>query len=176
MTEMKGVDAVIETALGEVGVRVYPERAPIASANFLAYVDGGHLMGGSIYRIVTLANDNPATPHKIEVIQWGWTLDTETPLPRIAHEPTSQTGLTHQPGTLSMARRELGTAGPGFVFCVGGDLPSLDEGGGRNPDGHGFTAFGEIISGWDVIGRIMERAEAGDRIANRIPILGARRR
>ncbi|MGO4830866.1 peptidylprolyl isomerase, partial [Rhizobiaceae sp. 2RAB30] len=174
MTE-NAVKAVLETELGNVTVVVYPDRAPLAAANFLKYVDGRHLCGSSVYRIVTMTNEPPETRHKIEVIQWGWPLDIEVPHPRIAHEPTSVTKLNHRRGSLSMARREVGTAGPGFVFCMGGDLASLDEGGGRNPDGHGFTVFGEVLDGIEILDTIMKRAEVKDRLVNRIPIRDARR-
>lgn len=167
--------AVVETALGDVRVEVSCDRAPLAARNFMAYVDGGHLRDSSVYRIVTMENEPARIAHRIEAIQWGWPLDIVSPLPRIAHEPTSLTGLVHRPWSLSMARREPGTAGPGFFFCMGGDLASLDEGGARNPDGHGFTVFGAVIAGFDVLHRIMTRAEPADRLANRIPIRGARR-
>lgn len=165
----------VETALGPVTVAVDPARAPLSAGTFLEQVDKGLLAGTAIYRIVTQANQPPDVRHRIEVIQWGRTFDEDAPLPPVAHEPTSATGLRHRRGTLSMARREVGTAGRAFVFCIGGDLQSLDEGGGRNPDGHGFAAFGEVLDGWDVLEAIFARAEPRDRLASRIPILGARR-
>ncbi|MGN6768725.1 MAG: peptidylprolyl isomerase [Rhizobiaceae bacterium] len=168
------VQALVDTELGSVTVAVDTVRAPITAANFLAYVDGGHLDGSSVYRIVSLANQPPGTKHRIEVIQWGWPMGEVSPLPRIPHEPTSLTGLRHRHGTLSMARREIGTAGPGFVFCMRNE-PELDEGGGRQPDGHGFTAFGHVVTGFDTLQRIFGHAEAEDVLKNRIPIRMARR-
>jgi peptidyl-prolyl cis-trans isomerase A (cyclophilin A) len=160
--------------MGDVTVAVDPVRAPIASANFLAYVDGGHLTGSSVYRIVTLQNQAPDNPHKIEAIQWGWSVREPSPLPRIAHETTGQTGILHRRWSLSMARREPGTAGPGFVFVMN-DQPELDEGGGRQPDGFGFTAFGHVVAGFDTLRRIFARGEEQDFLKKTIPIRGARR-
>ncbi|WP_245414061.1 peptidylprolyl isomerase [Nitratireductor sp. StC3] len=106
----------VETELGSFTLAVDEANAPISAGNFLAYVDGGHLDGSAVYRIVTMHNQPPETPHKIEVIQWGWRLTdgTEPPFPPIPHEPTSQTGLRHLDGTLSMTRR-AGHCGAGFL-------------------------------------------------------------
>lgn len=162
----------IATAFGAFTVSLDPERAPISSANFLAYVDGGHLRDGAIYRIVAACNQGPEIAHKIDVIQFGWvapTPDAPPPLPPIAHEPTSVTGLRHVDGTLSMARKAPGSAGPAFFICVG-DQPELNFGGRRNPDGQGFAAFGRVESGMDVVRAIHARAEASDRLAAPISI------
>ena len=42
---------VLETDLGEIEVRVYPDRAPISANNFLAWVEGGHYEGATFYRV-----------------------------------------------------------------------------------------------------------------------------
>ncbi len=167
----------IATAFGAFTVSLDPERAPISSANFLAYVDGGHLRDGAIYRIVAACNQGDAIAHKIDVIQFGWvapTPETPPPLPPIAHEPTSVTGLRHVDGTLSMARKAPGSAGPAFFICLG-DQPELDFGGRRNPDGQGFAAFGRVESGMDVVRAIHARAESSDRLAVPIAITAVAR-
>lgn len=161
----------IDTGLGSLVCAIDDHRAPIAATNFLAHVDGGHLAGTGIYRVVTLANQE-RSDHQIEVAQWGFPFASGGgPLPPIAHETTGMTGIRHVRGSLSMARREPGTAGGSFFFCVGGDLSSLDEGGGRQPDGQGFTAFGQIIAGWTTLDLVMARAHATqERLPSPIPI------
>ncbi len=52
-----------------------------------------------------------------------------------------------------MARGEPDSATSSFFFCIG-DQPELDFGGKRNPDGQGFTAFGMIVWGMDVVKKI----------------------
>jgi peptidyl-prolyl cis-trans isomerase A (cyclophilin A) len=49
-----------------------------------------------------------------------------------------------------MARLEPGSAASEFFICIN-DQPELDFGGGRNPDGMGFAAFGKVIAGMDVV-------------------------
>lgn len=167
----------VQTEEGEFVLGIDEANAPITAANFLAYVDGSHLSNSSVYRIVTLGNQPADTPHKIEVIQWGWRASEEAPdqpFPSIPHEPTSVTGLRHVDGTLSMARREPGTAGPGFFICIG-DQPELNEGGRRNPDGAGFAAFGKLLDGAETIKRIFARAEGVEYIDTPIRVLTVQR-
>ena len=163
--------ARISTELGDFVVEVDPVHAPLSSTNFLAYVSKGLLDGQSVYRIVSLANQPDTIKFKIEVIQFGWRgKDGEAPpLPVIAHEPTSASGLRHRDGTLSMARLAPGTAGPAFFICIG-EQPSLDFGGGRNPDGQGFAAFGQVVEGMDVVRRVFAKAEATDQMKTPVRI------
>ncbi len=142
----------VETPLGAFVIAVDPAAAPVTVANYLRYVDGGHLDRGSVYRIVTMANQTPQTVHKIEVVQWGMHLGDEqaTVFPPIVHESTQQTGLRHIDGTVSMARNGPGTAAGEFFICIGVQ-PALDFGGLRNPDGQGFAAFGQVTEGMDVV-------------------------
>lgn len=153
------VSVVIETELGAFTVSVDTKNAPITAANFLAYVDGGHLDASTAYRIVTMANQPAETVHKIEVVQWGPQASEENPsaFPPIAHETTAQTGLRHKNMTISMARFDPGTASSEFFICIG-DQPQLDFGGMRNPDGQGFAAFGTVTAGEDVVLKIFGSA------------------
>jgi len=62
----------VSTALEDFTVEVYPDRAPLSAADFLAYVDKGLLDNQSVYRIVSMANQPDTVRAKIEVIQFGW--------------------------------------------------------------------------------------------------------
>lgn len=154
------VPVLVETELGAFTLAIESERAPITAANFLAYVDGGHLDSATAYRIVTLTNQPAATVHKIEVVQWGLRSDEQkpSPFPAIAHETTETTGLRHRHLTISMARFAPGSASSEFFICIG-DQPELDFGGQRNPDGQGFAAFGAVTSGEDTLMALFARAE-----------------
>lgn len=142
----------VDTSLGAFVIRVDPARAPITVANYLAYVDRRLLDNGSVYRIVTPANQPKDKGSIIEVVQWGMNNPDEDPppLPPIAHETTARTGLRHLDGTVSMARNEPGTAAAEFFICIG-PQPSLDFAGTRNPDGQGFAAFGQVVAGMEVV-------------------------
>jgi peptidyl-prolyl cis-trans isomerase A (cyclophilin A) len=162
---------VVTTELGKFTVEVYPQKAPISSKNYLAYVDGGYLNGSSVYRIVAPKNQSDDVAYKIAVIQWGLGPEREDkpPFPPIAHEDTRTTGLKHLNGTISMARRAPGTATSEFFICIG-DQPELDFGGHRNPDGQGFAAFGQVVDGMDVLMATYGRAEDTGVLKHRIGI------
>lgn len=149
------VEVVVSTIHGEIRIELYGDRAPVTVANFLAYVDGGHLDGATFYRTVTYGNDN-GNP-KIEVIQGGIG-DREAPFDPIDHEDTDQTGIKHTDGVISMARGGVGTASSEF-FIVIGDQPGLDKGNVRNPDEQGFAAFGKVVAGMDAV-RVIHRLPA----------------
>ena len=161
----------ITTELGAFTVEVYPGRAPLTASNFLLYVDRGYLNGSSVYRIVSMQNQPDTVPAKIEVIQFGL---KDALLPPVPHEPTTQTGLHHKDGTLSLARLAPGTGSSAFFICIG-DQPELDFGGKRNPDGQGFAAFGQVVDGMDTVRRIFGRAEAKDMMEHPVPVSRAER-
>src|SRR5690606_40206139 len=124
----------------------------------------GDYDGGAFFRTVVRAT-NTANPNPIDVIQaatpQGSDDDRRAP---IRLERTRDTGLTHQAGVISMARDGPDTATSSF-FIVTQDTPSLDFGGGRNPDGQGFAAFGRLTQGLDVARRIqMSPADADEQL------------
>ncbi len=142
--------AVIETTLGDITVELNPDAAPITVANFIGHVDAGTYNGGSFYRAVRDENERPDVD-PMNLIQGGYARDGFPGAANIAHEPTTQTGLTHSRGAISMGRFEIGTAATEFFIMVN-DYPGLDAGPGtRNPDEAGYAVFGEVIEGMDVV-------------------------
>lgn len=148
------VPVTIHTSVGTIEVAVDTARAPVTSANFLHYVREGLYDGGEFFRVVREDNQ-PRDSIRIEVIQGGANLDLDALfLDPIPLERTSDTGLRHVDGTISMARGRFANSATHSFFFTIGDQPSLDFGGMRNPDGQGFAAFGRVIAGKDVIRRI----------------------
>ena len=161
---------IIETNLGDITLELYEKQAPITTQNFIRYIEEDRYKGSTFYRVVT-QNNQPNSKVKIEVIQGGLYEDNHPQnLPPITHENTEQTGIKHLDGVISMARYEPGTATFEFFICVG-DQPSLDYGGNRNPDNHGFAAFGIVIDGMDVVRKIHEQPEKDQYLEPRIPII-----
>ena len=60
----------METELGIIQIELYPEKAPITSANFLQYIDEKRYQNAYFYRVVHMKNQ-PENNIKIEVIQGG---------------------------------------------------------------------------------------------------------
>jgi peptidyl-prolyl cis-trans isomerase A (cyclophilin A) len=149
------VRVLVKTELGDILLEVDAAHAPNTAANFLRYVDARHYDGGTFHRTVKMDNQ-PDSPVKIEVIQAGVNPErAKEGFPPIAIERTSVTGLRHVDGAISMARGQPDSATSGWFVCIN-DQPSLDFGGGRNPDGQGFAAFGRVVQGMDVVRRIQQ--------------------
>ena len=139
----------LETAMGPIELELDARRAPVTTANFLAYVDQGRFDDTRFYRA---SRTRGATNRGF--IQGGIQRNYRRMLTPIAHEPTSQTGLRHVDGTISMARTAPGTA-MGEFFIILGDMPAMDAGGGGEGDRLGYAAFGRVTEGMDVVRRIL---------------------
>jgi len=148
--EAKKTNVALKTSQGDIIIELYSDKAPITANNFLRHLDEGFYDGSSFYRTVTIENDNGSP--KIEVIQGGIG-DRIKPFSAIKHESTDITGLSHIDGTISMSRYEVDTATSDFFICIG-EQKGLDFGGTRNKDGLGFSAFGRVISGMDIVRKI----------------------
>jgi peptidyl-prolyl cis-trans isomerase A (cyclophilin A) len=170
----RSVRVEIRTELGMILVELYPTQAPGTVANFLEYVDGAFFDGGTFHRTVHGGNQ-PTDSVLIAVIQGdisaGRRGDRAAAIPL---ERTSETGLRHKDGTVSMARSGPDTATSSFFICVG-DQPELDFGGGRNPDGQGFAAFGMVLEGMEVVRAINRSPAEGQTLSPPIRILQVRR-
>jgi peptidyl-prolyl cis-trans isomerase A (cyclophilin A) len=131
------VPVAIETSLGRIVVALDRARAPLTTANFLAYVESGKLDGESFYRAMPYGNGG--------LIQGGITSDGRKLGAAVAHEPVSQTGISHKAGTISMANFGPGTAKADF-FILTADAPSFDS---------SFAAFGHVVEGMEVVKAIL---------------------
>ena len=159
----------IMTPLGDIELEIDSVRAPITGNNFLRYVDGRFFHGGRFVR--TVRDDNqPKDSVRIAVIQA--VADQARSLeqfPAIPLERTSVTGVAHVDGAISMGRLGPDTAQSSFFICVGAQ-PALDFGGGRQPDGQGFAAFGRVVGGMDVVRVIHGSPSAEQRLTPAIAI------
>ena len=167
------VDVVMRTELGDIAVELYPDRAPRTVANFLSYVDERAYDGSSFFRVVRPDNQHQDQV-QIEVIQGG-DLAERSCRPPIPLERTSETGLSHCDGAISMARGAPDSAQASFFICIGRQ-PQLDFGGRRNPDGQGFAAFGRVIHGMEVVRAVQRRPAEGQTLVEPVSILSIRRK
>ncbi len=161
---------LIITEVGTIEVEIFTDKAPVTANNFLQYVKERRYKGSTFYRSVRMDNQ-PESKVKIEVVQGGL-FEDEHPamLPPIIHESTEVSGILHTNGVISMARYGPGTATSEFFICIG-DQPSLDAGGGRNPDGVGFAAFGKVVNGMEFVEQIHQMPTDGQYLNPRIRIL-----
>lgn len=163
----------VETSEGSIVLELEKSRAPITTANFQRYVDEKRLDGTVFYRTVRV------TP-TFGFVQFGVQNAPKRVLPPIEHEPTTQTGVRHVDGAISIARLAPGTAQGDFTISVGAQ-PSLDADPSREGDNLGYAAFGRVVEGMEVVHRILNAPVSegghfkGEMIADPVRILSARR-
>jgi peptidyl-prolyl cis-trans isomerase A (cyclophilin A) len=174
-------EVVIATEAGEITVALETERAPVTARNFLRYVDTKRFDGTVFYRAMRLDwGDQPNG-----LIQGGTQNDYRRTLPPVAHERTSDTGVKHTAGAISMARNDPGTATGDFSILLSAQ-PGLDA----DPSSadanarEGYAAFGHVTKGMDVVRAIFaaptdpDKGEGfmkGQMLAKPVKILTVRR-
>jgi len=171
----KTVPIVLTTTMGPITIALEVERAPLTAGNFLKYVDQKRLDGTVFYRAFTFAPDFP----NVGMIQGGTQNDPKRILKPVAHEPTTQTGLSHDDGAISLAQAGPGTATADF-FIIIGEMKGLDA----KPGDPGFAVFGHVTDGMDLVRKIAvaprsptkgEGAMKGQMLEPPIKIVTARR-
>ncbi|HVH49574.1 MAG TPA: peptidylprolyl isomerase [Sphingomicrobium sp.] len=135
------VKVALETEKGLIVLALDKGRAPITTANFLAYVDKGWLNGQPFYRALKYGEGG--------IVQGG-VRDGAKQLPPIKHESTATTGLKNVGGTIAMANAGAGTTRSDF-FIMTHDVPAFDA---KGPD-IGFAAFGRVVEGMEVVQAIL---------------------
>ncbi|NBC36531.1 peptidylprolyl isomerase [Novosphingobium sp. FSY-8] len=170
----------ITTPMGVITLELDGKHAPISVGNFLRYVDARRFDGMVFFRSMHLPWGDPPNG----LIQGG-IRDAAKLFPPIAHEPTSQTGILHKAGTISLARHQPGSATADF-FILLSELSSLDaDPKATDPDAQaGFAAFGHVAEGMDVVRKIWEQdrsptagegAMKGQMLATPVKMLTVRR-
>jgi peptidyl-prolyl cis-trans isomerase A (cyclophilin A) len=174
-TKYKNPHVLINTPYGEVEVELFPEQAPKTVAAFLLYVDSGYYKNSSFYRVIT--NENVPSEYNSGLIQGGIYKTNSSLLskiPGIEHESTKQTGLLHTNGTISLARRQPGTASTEFFICIG-DQPQFDCNEYTTGDGLGYAAFGKVLKGMDIVSRIQNTPSHNEKLKREIKIINIER-
>jgi len=127
----------LETSMGEIVVELNRMRAPASVNNFLRYVLEGEYNGTIFHRVMP----------GFVVQGGGYTKDykEKTRYAPVCNE--SGNGLQNVAGSIAMARFEdPHSAARQFYFNMS-DNPSLDP----NSRSWGYTVFGEVISGMEVL-------------------------
>ena len=130
----------VQTTAGEMVFEVFPQQAPLTTANFLKYVDDGFYSDTLIHRVV-----------RNFVIQGGGFTAGLTPKPPtyapIALE--SSNGLKNTQYTLAMARTDQPNSATSQFFVNLVDNPGLDF--NEATSTAGYAVFGQVISGNAVV-------------------------
>jgi len=148
----------LETSMGEVVVELNRMRAPASVNNFLRYVLEGEYNGTIFHRVMP----------GFVVQGGGYTKDIEEKTMHASVCNESGNGLKNTTGTIAMARyADPHTATRQFYFNMS-DNASLDP----NSRSWGYTVFGEVVGGMEVLEAIaeMETAYSEDLDAEDVPV------
>ena len=133
----------IKTSLGAIQMELYPDQAPKTVDNFLNYVRDDYYTGTTFHRVIAGF-----------MVQGGGFDQHYTQKPtRQPIENEAANGLKNTIGTIAMARtRDPHSATAQFFINVANNhfldhtAPTLQ--------GYGYTVFGKVISGMDVVNNI----------------------
>ena len=147
---------MIQTELGSMEVVVDTMKTPDAAGNFLSYVDHGAYQGGRFHRTVR-AERLPGGKTGIEGIEGGQNPSRPKDVTPMALEGRKDTGLAEGDKVLSL--RGDGADAPSDFFIRVGNQPEL---GRYEPDTDGFTPFGRVVRGREVV-RLIHTARAKEQ-------------
>lgn len=132
------------TSSGDFVVEVYPDKAPKTVENFLQYVKDKHYDGTVFHRVI----------NNFMVQGGGFDANFQQKPTRapVVHEgrQAMEKGLRNAVGTLAMARTNDPQSATAQFFINVKDNAFLDPG----TQGYGYTVFGKVVSGMDVIDKI----------------------
>ena len=135
------LEVVFETSKGSFTIELYPEKAPKTVANFLAYVDADFYDNTIFHRVIS----------DFVIQGGGFEKGMKYKEPREPVKNESDNRLKNLAGTISMARRtHPDTATSQFYINLKHNV-SLDFNSKLQP---GYTVFGKISKGTDVIDKI----------------------
>jgi len=158
------------TNLGEIVVELDSDRVALTVDNVLEYVDSGFYDGTVFHRVID----------GFMIQGGGFTfedgqLEKKETGPGIVNE--AKNGGSNLKGSLAMARTNNPHSATAQFFINTVDNQRLDY---PAPDGYGYTVFGRVISGLEVVEQISKvptrrHGPFGDVPAEAITILSARR-
>ena len=131
----------IKTSMGEIVVELDQEKAPKSVDNFLQYVKSGFYKGTIFHRVID----------GFMIQAGGYDAKMQPKRTRKAIPSESKNGLSNVAYSLAMARLDNPNSANSQFFINVVDNPGLDFPG---KDGHGYTVFGRVIKGQEVVDKI----------------------
>ncbi len=140
-TGAKNPQMLIETSMGNIKLELFAKEAPLSVKNFLDYASSGHYSGTVFHRVI------PGF-----MIQGGGLTAELQPKPTKAPiKNEASNGLKNDRGTVAMARTANPDSATSQFFINVVDNENLNR---PKPDGAGYTVFGKVIDGMDVVDKI----------------------
>ena len=139
-----GPRVAMHTSMGDIVVELFPDKSPKTVANFLTYAKEGFYNGTVFHRVIDdlLIQGGGYTPE----------LQKKAAHPPIGNEANN--GLSNQRGTIAAARGRTPSSETSEFFINLVDNPRFDYTSDANDYTWGYTVFGKVVSGMDVVDKI----------------------
>ncbi|WP_307692439.1 peptidylprolyl isomerase [Variovorax ginsengisoli] len=131
----------LSTSAGDIVVELAPAKAPKTVANFLQYVKDKHYDGTVFHRVID--------GFMIQGGGYSATLKEKPTRAPVVLE--ADNGLKNDKYTIAMARTSNPNSATSQFFINVKDNTMLNA---PNPDGYGYTVFGKVVAGTDVVDKI----------------------
>jgi cyclophilin family peptidyl-prolyl cis-trans isomerase len=133
----------IKTNMGTITLELYPDKAPKTVENFLQYVKDGHFKGTIFHRVI----------NGFMIQGGGFTTDFVQKKTRPPVQNEANNGLKNDVGTIAMARTSdpQSATAQFFINHKNNDFLNYTA---PTPQGWGYTVFGKVIKGVDVVNKI----------------------
>jgi cyclophilin family peptidyl-prolyl cis-trans isomerase len=132
----------LKTNMGTIRIELYPAKAPKTVENFLQYVKEGYFSGTIFHRVID----------GFMVQGGGFDKGYKQKPTRAPIENEGKNGLKNDLGTLAMARTSAPHSASSQFFINGKNNDFLNSANAQ--DGWGYTVFGKVVSGMDVVMKI----------------------
>ena len=149
----------LETTKGRIVLQLFPDKAPKTVASFLTYVDAGFYTGIAFHRVI----DN----FMIQTGGYTASLESKRTNPPVPNE--ADNGLTNDRGTIAMARTSDPDSATSQFFINTNNNASLNHK-GKTPKGWGYTVFGKVVEGMDVVDTIGKVRTGNKNGMNDVPL------
>ena len=133
----------LDTNMGAIVIELNEEKAPKTVENFLNYVKSGHYDGTIFHRIID----------GFMIQGGGMDAEMNEKATNAPVENEADNGLKNDKGTIAMARTQDPHSATSQFFINVKDTDFLNHS-GKNMQGWGYTVFGKVTSGMDVIDKM----------------------
>ena len=140
---MPAAHVTIATTVGQMTLELDADNAPKTVENFLSYASSGFYDGTIFHRII----------NNFMIQGGGFTTDMEQKPTQAPVDNEANNGLKNERGTIAMARTQDPHSATAQFFINVQDNDFLNHT-GENMQGWGYTVFGKITQGEDVLDKI----------------------
>ena len=141
--QMANPRVALETTKGKIVIELDAAAAPISVKNFLGYVEAEFYDGTIFHRVIP----------NFMVQGGGFTADMNQKSTNDPIENEADNGLKNDRGTIAMARTMNPHSATAQFFINTVDNGPLNHT-GKNMQGWGYTVFGKVVEGMDVVDAI----------------------